>query len=223
MRRRNQGGRLWLRRRKSRGAFGQGRLRTFFVADLGEARRVRSVASEPAIYVLNGIIPGAAAAFPDLRARPGSAAWPNLPSGTPSAPAGLARRRRAACRYRHEPARRFGERRGRARPRIRAENHGITLLMSHLACSELPEHPLNARQISVFREVRVLYRGVPSSLANSSGIFLGASAIATWCARALRSTASIRSRGKAIRCARHRLAGRASRRCAPFRAGNGRL
>ena len=61
-------------------------------------------------------------------------------------------------------------------PRIRAENHGITLLMSHLACSELPAHPLNARQIAAFREVRVLYRGIPSSLANSSGIFLGDSA-----------------------------------------------
>jgi alanine racemase len=61
-------------------------------------------------------------------------------------------------------------------PRIRAENHGVTLLMSHLACSETPEHPLNAQQISVFREIRILYRGIPSSLANSSGIFLGAAA-----------------------------------------------
>jgi alanine racemase len=58
-------------------------------------------------------------------------------------------------------------------PRIRAENHGITLLMSHFACAETPQHPLNKRQIDVFREVRVLYRGIPSSLANSSGIFLG--------------------------------------------------
>jgi alanine racemase len=58
-------------------------------------------------------------------------------------------------------------------PRIRSENHGITLLMSHLACAELPEHPLNDRQIKLFREVRGLYRGIPSSLANSSGIFLG--------------------------------------------------
>ena len=48
--------------------------------------------------------------------------------------------------------------------------------MSHLACAEEPEHPLNERQINLFREVRILYRGIPSSLANSSGIFLGASA-----------------------------------------------
>jgi alanine racemase len=49
-------------------------------------------------------------------------------------------------------------------------------LMSHLVCAEEPEHPLNARQIGAFREVRMFYRGIPSSLANSSGIFLGATA-----------------------------------------------
>jgi alanine racemase len=61
-------------------------------------------------------------------------------------------------------------------PRIRTENHGITLLISHLACAEQPDHPLNQRQIDRFREVRLLYRGIPGSLANSSGIFLGNSA-----------------------------------------------
>ena len=48
--------------------------------------------------------------------------------------------------------------------------------MSHFACAEQPEHPLNERQIKLFREVRMLYRGIPGSLANSSGIFLGAAA-----------------------------------------------
>jgi alanine racemase len=48
--------------------------------------------------------------------------------------------------------------------------------MSHLACAEQPEHPLNERQIQLFREIRLLYRGIPGSLANSSGIFLGNSA-----------------------------------------------
>ena len=61
-------------------------------------------------------------------------------------------------------------------PRIRAENHGITLLMSHLACAQQSENALNGKQIALFREVRLLYRGIPSSLANSSGIFLGQTA-----------------------------------------------
>ena len=63
-------------------------------------------------------------------------------------------------------------------PRIRSENHGITLLMSHLACAQLQDHPLNERQIKLFREIRMLYRGIPGSLSNSSGIFLGQS---TYC------------------------------------------
>src|SRR5262249_23133282 len=44
--------------------------KTFFVADLAEARRLRSVAPEAAVYVLNGLLPGTAAAFTDIRARP---------------------------------------------------------------------------------------------------------------------------------------------------------
>jgi alanine racemase len=58
-------------------------------------------------------------------------------------------------------------------PRLHRENHGFTLLMSHLACAETPEHPLNEKQIRLFREIRVQFRGLPASLANSSGIFLG--------------------------------------------------
>ena len=86
----------------------------------------------------------------------------------------LARRRGAARRHRHEPARHHAStRRSRIAPRLQSENHGFTLLMSHLACADTPDHPLNDRQIRLFREIRIMYRGVPSSLANSSGIFLG--------------------------------------------------
>jgi alanine racemase len=61
-------------------------------------------------------------------------------------------------------------------PRVQTANHGFTLLMSHLVCAEIPDHPLNTSQIRLFKEVHSLFRGVPASLANSSGIFLGASA-----------------------------------------------
>jgi alanine racemase len=58
-------------------------------------------------------------------------------------------------------------------PKVHAPNHGITLLMSHLANDEKANHPLNERQISLFRDLRRVCNGIPGSLANSSGIFLG--------------------------------------------------
>jgi alanine racemase len=151
--------------------------KTFFVADLAEARQVRAVAPEPAIYVLNGLLPGTAGSYADIRARPviGSmvelAEWDAFSSAN--------QWHGGAALHVDTGMNRLGISANEAAalaPRIRSENHGITLLMSHLACAEQSEHPLNARQISVFREVRMLYRGIPSSLANSSGIFLGAAA-----------------------------------------------
>jgi alanine racemase len=148
--------------------------RTFFVADLAEARAVRAVANEPAIYVLNGLMPGTAAAYAELRTRPviGSlvelAEWDAFCSAN--------QWHGGAALQVDTGMHRLGISANEAAalaPRIRAENHGITLLMSHLACAETPQHPLNDRQIRLFREVRLLYRGIPSSLANSSGIFLG--------------------------------------------------
>ena len=59
-------------------------------------------------------------------------------------------------------------------PRINAGDHGITLVMSHLACAENLNHPLNAKQLATFREIASLFSGVPASLSNSSGVFLGA-------------------------------------------------
>src|SRR6201986_3175056 len=44
--------------------------RTFFVADLAEARRTRAVARDATIYVLNGILPGTASAFAKDNLRP---------------------------------------------------------------------------------------------------------------------------------------------------------
>ena len=52
-------------------------------------------------------------------------------------------------------------------------DHGITLVMSHLACAEDLHNPLNGRQVAAFREVARLFTNIPASLSNSSGIFLG--------------------------------------------------
>ena len=46
--------------------------------------------------------------------------------------------------------------------------------MSHLACADTPEHPLNARQRDSFRAALAILPKAPVSFANSSGIYLGA-------------------------------------------------
>jgi len=150
---------------------------TFFVADLSEARRVRAVESEPAVYVLNGLMPGTGQTYASLNVRPviGSmnelAEWDAFVSTNGW--------RGGAALHVDTGMNRLGvtvEEAAALAPRIRAENHGIVLLMSHFVSSEVPEHPLNEKQIATFREIRRLYRGIPASLANSSGVFLGSAA-----------------------------------------------
>jgi alanine racemase len=151
--------------------------KSFFVADLAEARRAREVAPHQAIYVLNGLTPGTAPIFADVNARPVIGSLVELAEWDAFCTA--QKWRGGAALHVDTGMNRLGITANEAAalaPRIRSENHGIMLLMSHLASSELPEHPLNQRQISLFREVRILYRGIPSSLANSSGIFLDVAA-----------------------------------------------
>ena len=54
-----------------------------------------------------------------------------------------------------------------------ALEQGPTLLMSHLACADDPDHPMNAAQLKTFRELTDGL-GIPRSLANTGGVLLGA-------------------------------------------------
>lgn len=49
----------------------------------------------------------------------------------------------------------------------------VVLVMSHLACAEEAEHPLNARQLARFQAARARLPRAPASFANSSGLFRG--------------------------------------------------
>ena len=152
--------------------------KTFFVADIAEARRVRARRrAKPLIYVLNGFSPEAANAFAELNAQPvinsttELAEWDAFVSGQ--------NWRGGAALHIDTGMNRLGitaDEAAALAPRAQTENHGITLLMSHLACAEIADHPLTASQIRLFRELRMLYHGIPASLVNSSGIFLGDSA-----------------------------------------------
>jgi alanine racemase len=151
--------------------------RTFFVADLAEARHVRGLAPEAVIYVLNGVFPNTGRALADANLRPVINSTTELAEWDAFVAANGWQG--GAALHVDTGMNRLGlsvEEGLAIAPRIKSESHGITLLMSHLACAEVPDHPLNDKQIRLFRELRMAYRGVPSSLANSAGIFLGGTA-----------------------------------------------
>ncbi|WP_316861253.1 alanine racemase [uncultured Cohaesibacter sp.] len=49
----------------------------------------------------------------------------------------------------------------------------LSLIISHLACADEPDHSQNRDQLKRFSDIRSLFPGVNASLANSSGVFLG--------------------------------------------------
>ena len=153
--------------------------RTFFVAQIAEARRVRALARNANIFVLNGFAPGSGPAVMELNVRPvinslvELAEWDQFRAES--------KWEGGAALHVDTGMNRLGvtiEEAAAVAARARNQSQGIVLLMSHLACADKPEHPLNDQQIRHFREIRALFRGTSSSLANSSGIFLDPS---TYC------------------------------------------
>jgi alanine racemase len=156
-------------------ALGAAGCKTFFVATLEEARAARAAAPQAAIYVLDGFFQNCGDAFAKIDARPVIGDLNELAEWDVfcrrSGWAG------GAAIHIDTGINRLGLTIAEAQgiiPRINAGDHGITLVMSHLACAELLNHPLNARQLTAFREIASLFSGVPASLSNSSGVFLGA-------------------------------------------------
>jgi alanine racemase len=148
--------------------------RTFFVADVAEGRRVRAIAPDATIYVLNGLMPGSAQTFANDNLRPVINSTTELAEW--DAFVATKKWNGGAALHVDTGMNRLGISIDEAiaiATRIQSENHGFALLMSHLACAETPDHPLNDKQVRLFREIRIIYRGVASSLANSAGIFLG--------------------------------------------------
>jgi alanine racemase len=148
--------------------------KTFFVATLDEARTARAAVPSAAIYVLDGFFQNCGDAFAKIDARPVIGDLNELAEWDVfcrrSGWAG------GAAIHIDTGINRLGLTITEAQgiiPRINAGDHGITLVMSHLACAEALNHPLNGKQLAAFREIASLFSGVPASLSNSSGIFLG--------------------------------------------------
>jgi len=153
------------------GALAKNGCKTFFVSDTAEAKRVRTVAPSATIYVLRGLYSGPRQAFIEADARPviyssiemaewdlfvSSHGWAGgcaLHVDTGESRLGLSMEEAASF----APS---------------ARNHGISLLMSRLDTLDKSARPSSNHQISLLRELRRLYHGVPASLANSSDIFV---------------------------------------------------
>jgi alanine racemase len=149
--------------------------RVFFTATLDEGIALRGVLPEPfEIAVLNGVVPGSAAAFVEHRLipvlnDPGQIAdWRQI-----------AAQQGALSAILHLDT-------GMARLGLTMrefdgladalwQQHAIRwrALVSHLACADEPKHPLNEIQRSRFVSALTRFGHIPASLAASSGIFLG--------------------------------------------------
>ena len=131
----------------------------FFVAGLEEGAALRTLLPDVEIAVLSAPVEGFQTAYRDYRLLPvlnhagDLAAWPGedavLHIDTGMTRLGL------------DP----GDAAALDRRRFR-------LVMSHLACADEPDHPLNDAQRRLFAELAGRF-DAPASLANSSGIFLG--------------------------------------------------
>src|ERR1700737_4132918 len=156
-------------------ALGGAGCKTFFGGALDEARAARAAVPSATIYVLDGFFQHCGDAFAKIDCRPVIGDLNELAEWDVfcrrSGWAG------GAAIHIDTGMNRLGLTLTEAQgiiPRIIAGDHGITLVMSHLACAEMLNHPLNAKQLATFREIASLFSGVPASLSNSSGVFLGA-------------------------------------------------
>jgi alanine racemase len=140
--------------------------RTFFVAFAHEGAAVRMAAPEARIFVLTG------AAADEIAACRESALIPMLASheqlkGWLSANAG------APFGINFDTGmNRLGFLTAEAESMGNLRSSGLCHVMSHLACADEPQHPMNARQLESFQRVAAHFSGIESSLSNSAGIFL---------------------------------------------------
>ncbi|HEY5732416.1 MAG TPA: alanine racemase, partial [Methyloceanibacter sp.] len=149
--------------------------KTFFVATLGEAAELRALLLDATIYVLGGLLKDTGPVYRALGLRPvlNSAAeveeWAAFCSAV--------RAKLPAAIHIDSGMNRLGlsadEVASLARAKGLLGTLELTLLMSHLACADEPDHAKNETQRKTFDSLRAKLPKAPASLANSAGILLG--------------------------------------------------
>jgi alanine racemase len=149
--------------------------KTFFVATLTEAQRVRAVQPGADIYVLDGLLPGAAPHYAGFDLRPCLSSLAEVHEWAAYCQA-IGRKLRAAVHI-DTGMNRLGLSAGEvellAAVPTPFEQFECVLIMSHLACADETTHPMNPRQRAAFDRLRAKLPTAKASLANSGGVFLG--------------------------------------------------
>ena len=149
--------------------------RHFFVAHIDEGIALRRVLPDLPIYVLNGLLAGTDADFvehgltPVLNHMGQLNAWRAAAQRFDRPLDAVIHVDTGLNRLGFEPE----EAQALANERGRLRGLRLALIMSHLVASEEQANPVNGEQLSRFRSFVKSMPGAPTSLANSSGIFLG--------------------------------------------------
>jgi alanine racemase len=142
--------------------------RDFFVATPDEGAVLRNVLPERRIFVLNGVWPGFETTVLAHDLIPVIASLEQLScllAAAPDHPFAL---------YVDTGMNRLGLTAAEAVAYAASGGPMPVLVVSHLACSDDPSHPMNRRQRESFQAVMRPFAGIESSLSSSAGIFLGA-------------------------------------------------
>jgi alanine racemase len=150
--------------------------RYFFVAYVDEGIALRAAVPEAWICVLNGLLPGADIDLVEHRLVPALndlgqvSAWRSCAQRVTQPLDAVIHLDTGMNRLGLNP----DEAMLLANDRMRLRGLRLALLMSHLVSSERPADITNRAQLERFRQFVARMPGAPASLANSSGIFLGA-------------------------------------------------
>jgi alanine racemase len=149
--------------------------KTFFVATLGEAEELRGLLADATIYVLAGLLEGSAPVYRQLGLRPVLNSADEIEEW--AAFSKSARAKLPAAIHIDSGMNRLGLSSAEVKSIEGTKSlwsaFDLTLVMSHLACADEPDHPQNEAQRKTFDALRAKLPRAPASLANSSGILLG--------------------------------------------------
>jgi len=148
--------------------------RFFFVATPDEGIAVRTTLPDAHIFVLGGLYPGAANLYIRQSLMPVIGSMDMLEEWLGKC---VERNEAYPSAFHFDTGmNRLGFRLNEAvlvRERIERLGYAPQMVMSHLACSDIPNHEKNRTQLALFGSVLNQFPGIPASLANSAGMMTG--------------------------------------------------